>query len=54
MHDVLNKIVVYITLNSTLKNEHFWYNFKSSSFFKMMHKIYKESIHIYKFMFISK
>jgi hypothetical protein len=32
----------------------FWYDFKLSSFSKMMHKIYKESVHIYKFIFIPK
>jgi hypothetical protein len=52
--DVLRKIVVYIILNSTLKNNIFSYDFKLSSFFNMKHKIYKESIHFYKFIFIKK
>ncbi len=50
VHDVLNKVVVYITLNSTFKN----YHFKLSSIFKMKHKIYKEYVHFYKFILIKK
>ncbi len=52
VHDVLNKFVFYIALNSTLRV--FWYDFRLSSFFKMKHKIFKESIHFYKFVFIKK
>jgi len=54
VHEVLNKVVVYITLNSTLKINIFWYDFKLSSFFKMKHKICKEFVHFYKFIFNKK
>ncbi len=54
VHDVLNKVVVYITLNSTFKNNIFWYDFKSLPFLKMKHKICKEYEHFYKFIFIQK
>jgi hypothetical protein len=54
VHDVLNKVVVYITLNSTLKLNIFLYDFKLSSFFKMKHRIYKEFLHFYKLIFIFK
>ncbi len=50
--NVLNKVVVYITVNSTFKINIFWYDFKLSSFFKMKHRIYKEFVHFYKLMFI--
>jgi hypothetical protein len=54
VHDVFKKVVVYIKLNSTLKNNIFGYDFKLSPFFKMKHKICKESLHFYKFIFIKK
>ncbi len=54
VHDVLKQVVVYITLNLTLKINIVWYDFKLSSFFKMKHKICKENVHFYKFMFIKK
>jgi hypothetical protein len=41
-NDVLNKVVVYVTLHSAFKNENLKYD---SS---------KESIHFYKFIFIKK
>ncbi len=51
VHEVLNKVVIYITLNSTLKINIFWNDFKLSSFFKMKHRFYKKYIHFYKFIF---
>ncbi len=51
VHNVLNKIVVYIRLNSTLKINIFWYDFKLS-FFKMKHRICKGFVHFYKLMLI--
>jgi hypothetical protein len=46
LHDVLKKVVVYITLNSTLKNNIFWYDLKLSSLFKMKHK-YARNLYIF-------
>jgi hypothetical protein len=48
VHDVLNEVVVYIILNSIEKNNKFQIIF----IFKMKHKIYKESIHFYKFILL--
>ncbi len=53
VHDVLNFLKIYITLNSKSTNI-FWYDFKLSSFIKMKHKICKESIYFYKFILIRK
>jgi hypothetical protein len=54
VHDVYNKVVFYITLDSTFKISKIWYDFQLSSFFKMKHKIYKEFVHFYRFIFILK
>jgi hypothetical protein len=50
VHDALNKVVIYYTLNWIFKNEHFlvW------SFFKMKHRICTKHAHFYKFIFITK
>jgi hypothetical protein len=48
VHDVLKKVIVYITLN----NFFLGYDFKLSLFFKVKHKICKKFLHFYKFIFI--
>jgi hypothetical protein len=41
-------------LDTLKKLNNFWYDFKLSSFLKMKHRICKEFVHLYKFIFIKK
>ncbi len=54
VHDALKKVLIYVTLNSTFKIKIFLLDFELSSFFKMKHKICKEFVHFYTFIFIKK
>jgi hypothetical protein len=54
VHDTLNEVVFYNTLNWTFKNELILYDLKLSSFFKMEHRICTKYADFYKFIFIKK
>jgi hypothetical protein len=51
VHDMLRKVVAYYLKN---RKQNFGYDLKLLSFLKTQHKIYKESTHFQKFIFIQK
>jgi hypothetical protein len=54
LHDVFKKLYFILNRIQLFKINIFWYDMKLSSFFKMKHKICKEFLHFYKFIFIKK